>query len=69
MNFKRYTIRRLYSERKNIQAKIDGPENDGRITASGSNWLDHWMNTIDEINEEIKRRNSTGKLKMKGDSL
>lgn len=46
----------LVSLRKVYQDKIDGDENDGRITASGSANLDYWMDMIEDIDKEILRR-------------
>ncbi|WP_415913239.1 hypothetical protein [Neptuniibacter sp. QD37_11] len=39
------------------QAKIDDPENNGRTTAGGSMDLDYWMDTVEEIEAELQRRN------------
>lgn len=39
-----------------FQAMIDGPENDGRVTASGSADLDYWMDCVEEIDEQLNKR-------------
>lgn len=46
--------------RDEYRAKIDGPENDHRVTADGSASLDFWMDMIEEINEELFSRGVNG---------
>lgn len=56
--FDGYTTEQLYKERNKYQAKIDGPENDGRLTANGSMDLDHWFDMVDDLTAEIEKRAS-----------
>ena len=52
----------LAIERKKFQDKIDGPENDGRITSDGSADLDYWMEMVEDLTKEIAERiNPKGK--------
>ena len=46
----------LAKARKEFQDKIDGPENDGRLTADGSADLDYWMEMVEELTVEIDKR-------------
>jgi hypothetical protein len=50
------TPEELQIEKAWYQAKIDGPENNHRITAGGSMDLDHWFDMIEDIETELKSR-------------
>ena len=47
-----------------FQRKIDGPENNGRVTSGGSADLDYWMDMVEDIKKEIKKREDTGPCEM-----
>lgn len=47
-------VEELKAERDRYQAKIDGPENDGRVTVSGSMDLDYWFDTVEKLNAKIE---------------
>lgn len=57
--YKKMNIEELTQHRKEFQAKIDGPENDGRITADGSADLDYWMDMVEELTAEINSRSGS----------
>jgi len=57
-----YTIEELEISRNHWRAKIDGPENDGRLTSDSSADLDYWMYSIEAIAKEIARRDAHGIL-------
>ncbi len=50
------SLEQLHTELKKFEDKINGPENDGRITANGSASLDYWMDMVEEIKEELQIR-------------
>ncbi len=54
--FKTMDLDELALERKKFQDKIDGPENDGRITSDGSADLDYWMEMVEDLTDEISKR-------------
>jgi hypothetical protein len=56
VQLKDLSLEQLQEERKSFQAKIDGPENDGRLTAGSSAALDFWSDMVEEIDAEIKER-------------
>lgn len=56
MNFDELTTEQLYQEKSKYQSKIDGTENDGRLTVNSSMYLDHWFDMIGDIENEIERR-------------
>jgi hypothetical protein len=49
----------LLAARAYWQGKINGPENDGRLTAHSSASLDHWMDLVEEIDEVVARRSAS----------
>lgn len=53
---KLWTNQDLLSERARLREKIDGPENDGRLTIGSSATLDMWMDEVEEIDKELQRR-------------
>jgi len=55
-SLKTMTVEELEQERDDFQAKIDGLENDGRITANGSAHLDSWMIKVESIEDELALR-------------
>ena len=55
-NLKTMTVEELEQKQDEFQAKIDGPENNGRITANGSADLDLWMDTVASIEDELALR-------------
>ena len=55
--YSRLSIEQLTQYRKEFQDKIDGPENDGRITTNGSADLDYWIDMVEELTVEIDSRN------------
>ena len=46
----------LRAKRAELQSKIDGPENDGRLTVSSSMTLDHWFDQLAAVDQEIAER-------------
>ena len=54
--FKTMDLAELAIERKKFQDKIDGPENDGRVTIDGSADLDYWMEMVEDLTNEISER-------------
>ncbi len=60
-DLKDMTSEELVAERKKFQDKIDGPENDGRVTAGGSHSLDYWMDMTEEIDNELLSRAAGGR--------
>jgi hypothetical protein len=46
----------LRAERQKFQDWIDGPENDGRLTAGSSAYLDYCLDVVEEIDAELERR-------------
>ncbi len=54
--FKTMDLAELAIKRKKFQDKIDGPENDGRVTADGSAGLDYWMEMVEDLTNEISKR-------------
>ncbi len=54
--FKTMDLAELAIKRKKFQDKIDGPENDGRVTADGSADLDYWMEMVEDLTNEISKR-------------
>lgn len=56
VQLKDLSLGQLQEERKSFQAKIDGPENDGRLTVGSSAALDFWFDMVEEIDAEIKER-------------
>lgn len=57
--FDNFTDEKLLEERGEFQAKIDGPENDERLTANSSHDLDYWLDTVEEIDTELSKRGKT----------
>ncbi len=53
---KEMNIDELLIVKKYFREKIDGPENDCRVTSSGSAQLDYWMNMKDECKAELLRK-------------
>lgn len=49
----------LLAARAFWKGKINGPENDGRLTADSSAWLDIWMDKVATLNEVIEHRNAS----------
>ena len=62
--FKTMDLVELAIERKKFQDKIDGPENDGRVTANGSADLDYWMEMVEDLTNEIYKRLVYGRVIM-----
>lgn len=46
----------LVEEHAKFQAKINGPDNDGRLTSDSSNALDYWFDMLDEIETAFLKR-------------